>query len=114
MTANRPEGHVRIEVVATGTADPSDRDRWFHPDDGEPRRLGPKEQIGGGVVTTTDHSNCDHAWQQVTCDRCQRTYQCTPADDFYCAAAGDHCCEPCLIGGLPLHVVRIDREKATR
>jgi hypothetical protein len=22
-------------------------------------------------------------WQQVTCSRCNRTYQCTPEDDYY-------------------------------
>jgi hypothetical protein len=22
-------------------------------------------------------------WQQVTCRRCKRTYQCTPEDDYY-------------------------------
>lgn len=22
-------------------------------------------------------------WQQVTCRRCKRTYQCTPQDDYY-------------------------------
>jgi hypothetical protein len=22
-------------------------------------------------------------WQQVTCSRCKRTYQCTPDDDYY-------------------------------
>ena len=22
-------------------------------------------------------------WQQVTCSRCKRTYQCTPEDDYY-------------------------------
>lgn len=54
---------------------------------------------------TTDHSQCNNAWKQVTCDRCKRTYQCTPSNDFYCASEGDHCCEPCLLGGLPLHTV---------
>ena len=47
------------------------------------------------------HADCPSvAWQQVTCDRCKRTYQCTPADDYYCAADGDHCCEPCLMAGM--------------
>lgn len=46
------------------------------------------------------HANCgSHAYQQVTCDRCGSTYQCTPTADFYCAAEGDHCCEPCLFAG---------------
>lgn len=51
------------------------------------------------------HDNCDtasRAYQMVTCDRCKRTYQCTPSSDFYCAAEGDHCCEPCLLGGTRL------------
>jgi hypothetical protein len=59
------------------------------------------------------HANCDtaaRAYQQVTCDRCGHTYQCTPSSDFYCAAAGDHCCESCLLGGLPLHEVLVDPE----
>lgn len=25
----------------------------------------------------------DVRWQMVTCKRCVRTYQCTPADDYY-------------------------------
>lgn len=45
-----------------------------------------------------DHSACDFAWKQVKCDRCGRKYRCTPSDDHYCAAEGDHCCEPCLLG----------------
>ena len=53
----------------------------------------------------TDHSTCNFAWKQVRCDRCGRTYQCTPSDDHYCSAEGDHCCEPCLIGGLPVTVL---------
>lgn len=48
------------------------------------------------------HPACDHVYQQVTCDRCGRQYRCTPEDDFYCAAEGDHCCEPCLLGGRSL------------
>lgn len=52
-----------------------------------------------------DHSRCDHAYKQVKCDRCGREYVCTPADDFYCAAEGDHCCEACLVGGLPVTVL---------
>ncbi len=39
------------------------------------------------------------------CERCGRGYVCTPWDDFYCADAGDHCCEACLVGGLPVHVI---------
>jgi hypothetical protein len=52
------------------------------------------------------HENCTpKPWQNVHCDRCGRDYVCTPQDDFYCAAEGDHCCEPCLLGGLKLHVI---------
>jgi hypothetical protein len=44
------------------------------------------------------HAACPSpAFQQVTCDRCKRKFKCTPWDDFYCAADGDHCCELCLI-----------------
>jgi hypothetical protein len=47
------------------------------------------------------HAACNsdmYAWQRVTCDRCGRTYQCTPSDDFYCAYdSPDHCCESCLV-----------------
>lgn len=52
-----------------------------------------------------DHSGCNFAWKHVRCNRCGREYQCTPADDHYCAAEGDHCCEPCLTGGLPVTVL---------
>jgi len=47
------------------------------------------------------HTTCpDFAWQNVTCDRCRRKFQCTPWDDFYCAAdSPDHCCESCLVRG---------------
>jgi hypothetical protein len=52
------------------------------------------------------HANCpDVAYKPVTCDRCGRQYVCTPSQDYYCAAEGDHCCEPCLIGNLPLTVL---------
>ncbi len=45
-----------------------------------------------------DHANCgSNAGKTVTCDRCWRTFVCTPRDDFYCAAEGDHCCEACLM-----------------
>lgn len=55
------------------------------------------------------HANCDgYAYQQVTCGRCGRTYQCTPWDDYYCAAEGDHCCEACLVGGRKIAVVDLD------
>lgn len=47
------------------------------------------------------HENCPaRAWQWVTCDRCGAHYRCTPSQDFYCAAEGDHCCEPCLVAGI--------------
>lgn len=48
------------------------------------------------------HVDCDNAYKQVTCDRCGRTYTCTPSSDYYCTPEGDHCCEPCLLGGLRL------------
>ncbi len=54
------------------------------------------------------HFDCpDYSWQTVTCDRCERTYQCTPQDDHYCTAEGDHCCEACLLrdAGVPLIVL---------
>jgi hypothetical protein len=44
------------------------------------------------------HENCtNNAYKPVTCDRCGRSYVCTPDADFYCAAEGDHCCESCLL-----------------
>lgn len=56
-------------------------------------------------MTTEAHANCpDFADELVKCDRCGREYVCTPSEDFYCAAEGDHCCESCLIGNLPLIV----------
>lgn len=57
-------------------------------------------------AATVDHSECHPAGQDVKCDRCGREYVCTPFDDFYCAAEGDHCCESCLTGGRP--IVHID------
>lgn len=58
------------------------------------------------------HTNCPStAYKQVTCDRCHTTYRCTPAADYYCAAEGDHCCEPCLIAGWPLRVVPVDADR---
>lgn len=54
---------------------------------------------------TKVHPDCDNAGKQVRCDRCGREYVCTPWDDFYCTPEGDHCCEQCLIGDLPLHVI---------
>lgn len=52
------------------------------------------------------HPACDNAGKTVTCDRCRRTYVCTPSDDYYCTP-DDHCCEACLIGGLPVFVVEV-------
>lgn len=54
------------------------------------------------------HADCDFADKQVTCDRCGRTYVCSPWDDFYCAAEGDHCCERCLVSGR--QIANIDPE----
>jgi hypothetical protein len=62
-------------------------------------------------VSAVDHSQCDFAGLRVTCDRCGHTYVCTPANDYYCAAEGDHCCEPCLIRDLPLTALVITLEK---
>lgn len=41
-------------------------------------------------------------WQQVTCRRCNRTYQCTPEDDYYgvkapCPGPGEGVCFSCLL-----------------
>lgn len=53
----------------------------------------------GGVA----HGNCPAwAWMRVTCQRCGRRYVCTPTDDYYCAAEGDHCCHGCLISAAGL------------
>ncbi|QDY06123.1 hypothetical protein FJK98_02235 [Micromonospora sp. HM134] len=52
------------------------------------------------VDAQVDHSACDFGWKPVQCDRCGAKYVCTPSSDFYCAAEGDHCCEPCLLRGM--------------
>ena len=41
-------------------------------------------------------------WQQVTCRRCRRTYQCTPEDDYYGAGVdkpgpAEGVCFACLL-----------------
>jgi hypothetical protein len=41
-------------------------------------------------------------WQQVTCRRCERTYQCTPEDDYYGTdvekpGPGEGVCFACLL-----------------
>lgn len=55
---------------------------------------------------TPGHEECpSFAWKPVHCDRCGRDFVCTPWDDFYCAAEGDHCCESCLIGDRKLVIV---------
>lgn len=41
-------------------------------------------------------------WQQVTCRRCKRTYQCTPEDDYYGVkevnpGPDEGVCFPCLL-----------------
>lgn len=56
-----------------------------------------------------DHSVCDFAYKQVQCDRCGAQYVCTPSSDFYCAAEGDHCCEPCLLRGAGVSEITIMR-----
>lgn len=58
-------------------------------------------------MSEVDHSKCDWAWKPVKCDRCGAEFVCTPSTDFYCAAEGDHCCEPCLVGGLPVRVMTV-------
>lgn len=61
-----------------------------------------------GASHPDPHAQCDprsRTGTTVQCDRCQRTLVVSPLDDFYCAAEGDHCCERCLIGGLPLQVI---------
>lgn len=55
-----------------------------------------------------DHSACNFAYRQVTCDRCGKTYRCTPFTDYYCAPEGDHCCEACLLDGRQIAVIDID------
>lgn len=54
-----------------------------------------------------DHSTCDFAYKPVKCDRCGAEYVCTPSSDFYCAAEGDHCCEPCLLRGAGVPVLTV-------
>lgn len=52
------------------------------------------------------HKDCSNAYKPVKCDRCGREYVCTPSDGVRPAAeGGDHCCESCLLGGLPLRVL---------
>ena len=58
---------------------------------------------------TSIHADCNFGYKQVKCDRCSREYTCTPWDDFYCTPEGDHCCEPCLVGGA--EVIRVDPER---
>lgn len=60
-------------------------------------------------MTTDAHKDCpSFAWQPVRCDRCGREYTCSPSDDYYCAAEGDHCCERCLIDNRRLTVLSAD------
>ncbi|MBM0275141.1 hypothetical protein [Micromonospora tarensis] len=73
------------------------RPNWYAPVE-EFLRKG--DTIAMFVDAEVDHSQCDFAWKPVQCDRCGARYVCTPATDFYCAAEGDHCCEPCLLGGM--------------
>ncbi len=56
-----------------------------------------------------DHSNCDFAYKQVTCDRCGAVYTCTPSSDFYCTPEGDHCCESCLFRGAGVTAATVAR-----
>jgi hypothetical protein len=66
------------------------------------------------MTAVVDHSLCNHAWKQVRCDRCGAEFQCTPSSDLYCAAEGDHCCEPCLLGGLPLTTFAVVEDPPSR
>lgn len=53
----------------------------------------------------------DARWQQVTCVKCGRTYQCTPRDDYYnSTTADDGVCTRCLIGNLPLVTMKMPNE----
>lgn len=62
-------------------------------------------------MATPGHESCpSFAYKPVRCDRCGAEYICTPADDFYCVDEGDHCCEPCLIGGRPMIVPALGGE----
>lgn len=63
-------------------------------------------------------------WQQVTCRRCKRTYQCTPEDDYYgveVAGPGPHegVCFGCLLilsgrdpDTTPVRVIYVDGAEA--
>ena len=63
-------------------------------------------------------------WQQVTCRRCKRTYQCTPEDDYYgwdAASPGpqEGVCFTCLLilsghdpGTTPVRVLYMDGAEA--
>jgi hypothetical protein len=56
--------------------------------------------VAAAATAPDPHADCpSYAGQEVTCDRCGKTYRCTPAADYYCAVEGDHCCEPCLTNG---------------
>jgi hypothetical protein len=60
-------------------------------------------------VNGDPHANCpDWAWRRVTCQRCRRHYVCTPGEDYYCAAEGDHCCESCLVAAVGLRPDQIE------
>ncbi len=56
------------------------------------------------------HDQCGgNAYQQVQCDRCKRTYQCTPFDDYYCVTdSEEHVCESCLVGGAPIASIDLE------
>lgn len=46
-----------------------------------------------------EHADCDGSiGQSVTCDRCGRTWTCTPPDPYYCVAGGGHRCDTCMDG----------------
>lgn len=52
------------------------------------------------------HEACNFSGgKRVRCDRCKNSFVCTPTTDLYCTPEGDHACEPCLTGGLPVFTV---------
>lgn len=60
-------------------------------------------------MSTDPHANCGgNAYKPVQCDRCRRTYKCSPWDDYYCSPEGDHCCESCLVGGKQIAYIDLE------
>jgi hypothetical protein len=68
-------------------------------------------QTGQPKPSHDPHAQCpNRAWQWVMCDRCRRLYICTPSSDYYCAAEGDHCCEPCLLAAAGITELHIHQD----